>query len=197
MIVKSGIKSHIKSILQLQFFHFRLETLHSEKLFRRVVKRKCGIKSSQESSSRKLLQMTEILQCCYVGGFNTGKYLVSSWINQIWHFCEIWGWRFESDLTFPPCPDAPKLTFISRAAEQQRPDGRSSVMLHCSCHCFPPASHYFWFKRGKDDPESRGTLVSTHQNFTVYSDMPGYYYCSTRNEMGERSSDSVLLFVEG
>lgn len=100
-------------------------------------------------------------------------------------------------MIFPPCPDAPKLTFISRAAEQQQPDGRSYVMLSCSSHCYPPVSQYSWFKRVKDDPENRDTLMSSHQNFTVYSDTPGYYYCRTRNEMGERSSDSEPLFVEG
>ncbi|XP_075899350.1 B-cell receptor CD22 [Nelusetta ayraudi] len=92
---------------------------------------------------------------------------------------------------------APKLTVISRVAEQQQPDGRSSVRLSCSSHCYPPASQYSWFKRATDEPGDKDVLVFSYQNVTVDSDKPGFYYCKARNEMGERSSDSEPLFVEG
>lgn len=106
--------------------------------------------------------------------------------------------RAYRNIIFPPCSDAPKLTVISRVAEQQQqPDGRSSVRLSCSSHCYPPVLHYSWFKRATDEPGDKGIRVYSYQNVTVYSDKPGYYYCKARNEMGERSSDSEPLFVEG
>ncbi|GLD74853.1 B-cell receptor CD22-like isoform X1 [Lates japonicus] len=39
-----------------------------------------------------------------------------------------------------------------------------------------------------------GKLVFQSQNYTVYSDQPGVYYCIAKNEISEKSSDSVDLF---
>lgn len=93
-----------------------------------------------------------------------------------------------------PCSDAPKHTNITRAAQQEQPDGKSSVKLSCSSHSYPPVIHYSWYKKTEDT--ERGIIVSRHQNFTVYSDQPGIYYCIAKNEINQRLSDPVELFVD-
>lgn len=80
-----------------------------------------------------------------------------------------------------------------RAAEQQHPDGTSSVTLICSSHSYPPVS-YSWYK--KTEEKERAIKVSSQRNFTVYSDKPGIYYCIAKNEINQRSSDPVELFVD-
>lgn len=39
--------------------------------------------------------------------------------------------------------------------------------------------------------------VSENQIHTVYSDEPGIYYCSAKNEISEGLSDPVPFFVSG
>lgn len=80
------------------------------------------------------------------------------------------------------------------AAEQQMPDGRRSVTLSCSSHSYPPVNRYLWFKKTSYKEEAH--TVSEHQNHTVHSDDPGYYYCVAKNEIGQKSSVPVSLFVE-
>ncbi|XP_039974388.1 B-cell receptor CD22 isoform X2 [Xiphias gladius] len=85
---------------------------------------------------------------------------------------------------------APKRINILRAPVRQEHDGRSSVMLSCSSLCYPPVNQYIWYRRinGND------LNVSNLQNYTVFSDKPGVYYCSAGNEIDKRSSDPVHLF---
>uniref|UniRef100_A0A8D2ZU53 B-cell receptor CD22 n=1 Tax=Scophthalmus maximus TaxID=52904 RepID=A0A8D2ZU53_SCOMX len=87
---------------------------------------------------------------------------------------------------------APKHTDITRAAEKQEREGRSSVALSCSSRSYPPVTHYSWYK--KIQGEQKDKLVSKHQNHTVYSNQPGVYYCVAKNEINQRSSDPVHLF---
>ncbi|XP_060936642.1 B-cell receptor CD22-like [Limanda limanda] len=87
---------------------------------------------------------------------------------------------------------SPKHTNITKSAEKQELDGRSSVMLSCFSHSFPPVQHYSWYR--KSQGEEKDELVSKYQNHTVYSDQPGVYYCIAQNEVDQRSSDPVHLF---
>ncbi|XP_049439893.1 B-cell receptor CD22 [Epinephelus fuscoguttatus] len=85
----------------------------------------------------------------------------------------------------------PKHTKITRAAEQQDSDGTSSVTLSCSSDSYPEIKQYFWYKINKNKKDEK---VSERQNFTVYSDQPGSYYCIAKNEVYERLSSPVHMF---
>ncbi|KAI3360573.1 hypothetical protein L3Q82_002441 [Scortum barcoo] len=85
---------------------------------------------------------------------------------------------------------APKHTEIIIGAEQQQADGRSSVSLTCSSHSYPEAT-YTWHKK----TTKVNFMVSKQQNLRVYSDEPGLYYCIAKNEINQRSSEPVKLFV--
>ncbi|XP_062256254.1 sialoadhesin-like isoform X2 [Platichthys flesus] len=87
---------------------------------------------------------------------------------------------------------APKHTHITLSAEKQEPDGRSSVMLSCFSHSFPPVHNYSWYRRSQG--EEKDELVSEHQNHTVYSNQSGVYYCIAQNEVDQSLSDPVRLF---
>uniref|UniRef100_UPI0037E8DD0E B-cell receptor CD22 n=1 Tax=Semicossyphus pulcher TaxID=241346 RepID=UPI0037E8DD0E len=90
---------------------------------------------------------------------------------------------------------APKHTNIKRGTEQQQPDGTKSVMLSCSSHCYPPVTHFTWFKKTEVGDE-KDKKVSDLQSFTVHSDNPGVYYCVAKNEINWKSSDPVEVFVD-
>ncbi|XP_062254421.1 sialic acid-binding Ig-like lectin 12 [Platichthys flesus] len=83
-------------------------------------------------------------------------------------------------------------THIMESAEKQELDGRSSVMLSCFSHSFPPVQHYSWYR--KSQGEEKDELVSKHQNHTVYSNQSGVYYCIAQNEADHSLSDPVHLF---
>ncbi|XP_053288208.1 B-cell receptor CD22-like [Pleuronectes platessa] len=87
---------------------------------------------------------------------------------------------------------SPKHTHITESAEKQELDGRSSVMLSCFSHSFPPVQHYSWYRRSQG--EERMEIVSEHQNHTVYSNQSGVYYCIAKNEVDHSLSDPVHLF---
>ncbi|XP_062256248.1 B-cell receptor CD22-like isoform X2 [Platichthys flesus] len=87
---------------------------------------------------------------------------------------------------------SPKHTHITESAEKQELDGRSSVMLSCFSHSFPPVQHYSWYR--KSQGEEKDELVSKHQNHTVFSNQPGVYYCIAQNEVDQSLSDPVHLF---
>ncbi|CAB1443839.1 unnamed protein product [Pleuronectes platessa] len=87
---------------------------------------------------------------------------------------------------------SPKHTHITESAEKQELDGRSSVMLSCFSHSFPPVQHYSWYR--KSQGEEKDELVSEHQNHTVYSNQSGVYYCIAQNEVDQSLSDPVHLF---
>ncbi|XP_053289583.1 B-cell receptor CD22 [Pleuronectes platessa] len=89
---------------------------------------------------------------------------------------------------------SPKHTKITKSAEKQELDGRSSVMLSCFSHSFPPVQHYSWYR--KSQGEEKDKIVSEHQNHTVYSIQSGFYYCVAKNEEGQRLSDPVHLFEQ-
>ncbi|XP_061738824.1 B-cell receptor CD22-like [Nerophis ophidion] len=90
---------------------------------------------------------------------------------------------------------APKDTRITQAAEQQLSDGMSSVTLSCSSHSFPPIRQYFWYKK-TEDSDGADKEVSDSQNFTVLSDQPGIYYCVAQNDIDERKSEDVRVFLD-
>lgn len=79
------------------------------------------------------------------------------------------------------------------SAELQQDDGRSSVTLTCSARCYPPVERFSWYKKAKG--QERDVKMSESETFTVYSDQPGTYYCTAKNEINERESGPVTLFV--
>ncbi|XP_060905393.1 B-cell receptor CD22 [Labrus mixtus] len=89
---------------------------------------------------------------------------------------------------------APKQTKIIKGAEQQGRYGTKYVTLSCSSHSYPPVTHFEWYK--KIEAEKRDEKVSDHQTYTVFSDKPGVYYCIAKNEINQKSSDPVQMFVD-
>ncbi|XP_065813928.1 B-cell receptor CD22 isoform X3 [Labrus bergylta] len=89
---------------------------------------------------------------------------------------------------------APKQTKIMKGAEQQGRDGTRFVTLSCSSHSYPQVTHFEWYK--KIEAEKRDEKVSDHQTYTVFSDKPGVYYCIAKNEINQKSSDPVQMFVD-
>ncbi|XP_053289579.1 sialoadhesin isoform X3 [Pleuronectes platessa] len=87
---------------------------------------------------------------------------------------------------------SPKHTYLAWSAEKQELDGRSSVMLSCFSHSFPPVQHYSWYRKSQGEEQDEN--VSEHQNHIVYSNQPGVYYCIAQNEVDQSSSDPVHLF---
>lgn len=47
----------------------------------------------------------------------------------------------------------------------------------------------------EDVLDKKGKYVSNLSSHKVLSDEPGYYYCIAENEVDEKSSDPVQLFV--
>nr|XP_061839295.1 B-cell receptor CD22 [Nerophis lumbriciformis] len=90
---------------------------------------------------------------------------------------------------------APKHTRITQAAEQQLSDGLSSVALSCSSRSYPPIKQYFWYKK-TEDSDGADKEVSYSQNFTVFSDQPGIYYCVAKNDVNDRKSEHVRVFLD-
>ncbi|XP_074540297.1 B-cell receptor CD22 [Halichoeres trimaculatus] len=87
---------------------------------------------------------------------------------------------------------APKLTKIIRGAEQKLPNGRSAVTLSCTSDGYPKVKEFFWFKKTQETHEE----VSKSQTLTVYSDQPGDYHCIAKNEINQKSSEPVQMFVD-
>ncbi|XP_070767895.1 B-cell receptor CD22 [Enoplosus armatus] len=91
---------------------------------------------------------------------------------------------------------SPKHTKISRAAELQHSDGKGFVTLSCSSRSYPPDIQYSWHKKMKVEEKDVLVKVADGQNYTVYSDQPGEYYCIAKNEISQGLSDPVQLFVD-
>ncbi|XP_010788680.1 B-cell receptor CD22 [Notothenia coriiceps] len=82
---------------------------------------------------------------------------------------------------------APKHTKILRAE-----DGTHSVALSCSSHSYPPVIQYVWYKENTGEKDVK---VHDRQNYTVYSDQPGVYYCTAKNKINPiQSSEKIHLF---
>uniref|UniRef100_A0A3P8RZA3 B-cell receptor CD22 n=1 Tax=Amphiprion percula TaxID=161767 RepID=A0A3P8RZA3_AMPPE len=86
---------------------------------------------------------------------------------------------------------APKHATILKGEEQQ--SGRTrSVTLSCITQCYPEVRQYLWYKKTYD--KKGDEKVSESQNFTVYSDQKGEYYCIAENEINQKTSDPIRLF---
>ncbi|KAM9353531.1 B-cell receptor CD22 [Symphorus nematophorus] len=84
----------------------------------------------------------------------------------------------------------PKNMKIMSSEEQQLSDGRSFVKLTCSSHSYP-ACEYSW----RIEAEETDKQIYSGQTYKVYSDKPGTYYCTAKNEISEASSEKIPLFV--
>ncbi len=66
----------------------------------------------------------------------------------------------------------------------------SSVTLNCSSDSNPPALNFSWFK--VETTVGSGRIYSISK---IRSDHSGEYKCKSRNEHGEKYSDTVTLNV--
>ncbi|CAJ1062796.1 B-cell receptor CD22 [Xyrichtys novacula] len=90
---------------------------------------------------------------------------------------------------------APKLTEIQTGEEEQQPDGRSSVTLSCVTQSFPAAHQFSWYKQ-KEAEDKKDQKILEHQTLTVFSDNPGTYYCIAKNEIDDKKSEPIQVFVD-
>ncbi|XP_020565997.1 B-cell receptor CD22-like [Oryzias latipes] len=81
---------------------------------------------------------------------------------------------------------APKKTTIIKGEELLH-DGKRLVTLSCSSQCYPPAT-YVWYKK------TENKKVSSGNNFKVFSDQAGEYYCVAENEFGQGVSAPIRPF---
>uniref|UniRef100_A0A3P9L7N8 B-cell receptor CD22 n=2 Tax=Oryzias latipes TaxID=8090 RepID=A0A3P9L7N8_ORYLA len=81
---------------------------------------------------------------------------------------------------------APKQTTIIKGEELLH-NGKRFVTLSCSSQCYPPAT-YVWYKK----PENK--KVSSGNNFKVFSDQAGEYYCVAKNEIDQGVSAPIRPF---
>lgn len=93
-----------------------------------------------------------------------------------------------------PRSDGPKQTKVSSTAERLLSDGRRFVTLSCITKSNPPATQYFWYRKTEDNEEA--TAISEKQNYTVYSDKPGIYYCIAKNKINGSLSEPIELFLD-
>lgn len=93
-----------------------------------------------------------------------------------------------------PTSDAPKHTKIIQSTKKTDGSGMSYVELSCSTQCYPPVEKYIWYKKEKNTKTDEKIYKYKGQNYTVYSNQPGVYFCIAKNEIGEKQSDPVNLF---
>ncbi|KAJ7985356.1 hypothetical protein DPEC_G00351220 [Dallia pectoralis] len=69
-------------------------------------------------------------------------------------------------------------------------EGSNPVTLSCLSHCYPQVD-YEWFT----STEAGDTSLGKVQNITILPDMPGTYYCVSRNKLGSKESKRIKLFL--
>ncbi|KAM4611960.1 B-cell receptor CD22-like [Polymixia lowei] len=89
---------------------------------------------------------------------------------------------------------SPKIPSVSVSLSGEIEEG-SSVTLTCSSDANPPAK-YTWYKE-KGDPDSRHKNTGQHLSFvSIQSSDSGKYYCAAQNDLGNNTSDSILVDVK-
>uniref|UniRef100_A0A673LVW8 B-cell receptor CD22 n=1 Tax=Sinocyclocheilus rhinocerous TaxID=307959 RepID=A0A673LVW8_9TELE len=86
--------------------------------------------------------------------------------------------------------NAPNINIVHNMTIFTQWNWKLSVYLTCSADAYPPATDYKWFKQG-----DKTKVVSQQQNFTVWPQNPGMYYCTAANAIGKSRSEHIMLFI--
>uniref|UniRef100_A0A3Q0T1L0 B-cell receptor CD22 n=1 Tax=Amphilophus citrinellus TaxID=61819 RepID=A0A3Q0T1L0_AMPCI len=84
----------------------------------------------------------------------------------------------------------PKLVSVSASSSNEIKEGRS-VTLTCNSDANPAAEH-FWYKDGDPNPLSNERQLSFS---SVQSSDSGEYFCAAENNLGRRTSESIVIVV--
>ncbi|XP_042610835.1 B-cell receptor CD22-like isoform X1 [Cyprinus carpio] len=84
---------------------------------------------------------------------------------------------------------APNINIVHNMTTSTQWNWEIPVHLTCSADAYPPATDYKWYR------EDNTTVLSYQQNFTVWPENPGMYYCTADNVIGKSRSKSIMLFI--
>ncbi|KTF85697.1 hypothetical protein cypCar_00042948, partial [Cyprinus carpio] len=84
---------------------------------------------------------------------------------------------------------APNINIVHNMTIFTQWNWKLPVYLTCSADAYPPATDYKWYR------EDNTTVLSYQQNFTVWPENPGMYYCTADNAIGKSRSDHIMLFI--
>uniref|UniRef100_A0A8C1Y7S4 B-cell receptor CD22 n=1 Tax=Cyprinus carpio TaxID=7962 RepID=A0A8C1Y7S4_CYPCA len=85
---------------------------------------------------------------------------------------------------------APNINIVHNMTTSTQWNWEIPVHLTCSADAYPPATDYKWYRE-----ENNTTVLSYQQNFTVWPENPGMYYCTANNAIGKSRSKSIMLFI--
>ncbi|XP_016111719.1 B-cell receptor CD22-like [Sinocyclocheilus grahami] len=85
---------------------------------------------------------------------------------------------------------APNINIVHNMTIFTQWNWKLPVCLACSADAYPPATDYKWFIQGDNTK-----VVSQQQNFTVWPQNPGMYYCTAVNAIGKSRSEHIVLFI--
>uniref|UniRef100_A0A9J7XWL2 B-cell receptor CD22 n=1 Tax=Cyprinus carpio carpio TaxID=630221 RepID=A0A9J7XWL2_CYPCA len=85
---------------------------------------------------------------------------------------------------------APNINIVHNMTTSIQWNWEIPVHLTCSADAYPPATDYKWYRE-----ENNTTVLSYQQNFTVWPENPGMYYCTANNAIGKSRSKSIMLFM--
>ncbi|XP_056136393.1 B-cell receptor CD22-like [Lampris incognitus] len=97
----------------------------------------------------------------------------------------------EKILTVRYAPEVPAVS-VSPSDEIKE---NSSVTLNCSSAANPPIQKYTWFKENRNP-----YILKSQGKYFVFDSIKssdsGIYFCTVSNELGEKTSDSILINVK-
>uniref|UniRef100_A0A8C1VQK7 B-cell receptor CD22 n=1 Tax=Cyprinus carpio TaxID=7962 RepID=A0A8C1VQK7_CYPCA len=85
---------------------------------------------------------------------------------------------------------APNINIVHNMTTSTQWNWEIPVHLTCSADAYPPATDYKWYRE-----ENNTTVLSYQQNFIVWPEKPGMYYCTADNSIGKSRSKSIMLFM--
>ncbi|XP_029998189.1 B-cell receptor CD22-like [Sphaeramia orbicularis] len=102
--------------------------------------------------------------------------------------------KLGSEMFSSPPVFAPTVPSVSFSPSGEIIEG-SSVTLTCTSDANPPVTKYTWYKRGKNQLQSRGEGQQFVLSFINSSDS-GSYSCQTENSLGLKMSEYVYINVK-
>uniref|UniRef100_A0A8C2IV36 B-cell receptor CD22 n=1 Tax=Cyprinus carpio TaxID=7962 RepID=A0A8C2IV36_CYPCA len=85
---------------------------------------------------------------------------------------------------------APNINIVHNMTTSTQWNWEIPVHLTCSADAYPPTTDYKWYRE-----ENNTTVLSYQQNFIVWPENPGMYYCTADNAIGKSRSKSIMLFM--